>query len=127
MNGEASTMTTGNTIAAASSHTAAQRGTVTSSDDSSTTGSKVIAHIAHNRRRRRGAPHSARLPKQEKKQQRPNGQQRGRDRVGVVCEGREIEERKERAQPRPDHSLLRKRLSCRHPETSDSYCDHGRP
>src|SRR5256885_6020916 len=48
MNGEASTMTTGNTIAAASSHTAARRGTVTSSDDSSTTGSKVIAHIAHN-------------------------------------------------------------------------------
>ncbi len=47
MNGDASTIRTGNTTAAASSHTAAWRGTATSGDDSSTTGSSVIADIAH--------------------------------------------------------------------------------
>src|SRR5688572_16704738 len=46
MNGAASTIRTGNTIAAASSHTAARRGTVTSGDDNSITGSSVIADIA---------------------------------------------------------------------------------
>src|SRR6185503_17548694 len=46
MNGAASTIRTGNTIAAASRHTAARRGTVTSGDDNSITGSSVIADIA---------------------------------------------------------------------------------
>src|SRR5436853_5342329 len=47
MNGAASTIRTGNTIAPASSPVAAWRATVTSGDESSTTGSKVMAHIAH--------------------------------------------------------------------------------
>src|ERR1041384_4675776 len=46
MNGAASTMRTGNRIAAASSHVAACRVIATSGDESSTTGSSVIAHIA---------------------------------------------------------------------------------
>src|SRR5205085_8274714 len=47
MKGAASTITTGNTIAAASSHTKARRGTVTSGEDNSTTGNSVTADIAH--------------------------------------------------------------------------------
>src|SRR6188768_4274984 len=46
MNGAASTIRTGNTIAAASSPVAAWRVTATSGDESSTTGSSVMAHIA---------------------------------------------------------------------------------
>src|SRR5947209_2848698 len=46
MSGDASTIRSGNTMAAASSHTAARRGTTISGDDNSTTGSSVIADIA---------------------------------------------------------------------------------
>src|SRR2546423_6243142 len=45
MNGDASTIRIGNTLAAASSHTAGRRGTVISDEDKSTTGSSVIADI----------------------------------------------------------------------------------
>ncbi len=47
MNGAASTITTGNAVAAASSQVAARRATVTRGEDNSTTGSSVMAHIAH--------------------------------------------------------------------------------